>query len=318
MQQDPISLRSLKTIATVSQTGSLTRASNVLGLAQSAISKQVRDLEVRMGGAIFYRNGHGMTLTTLGQELIPEFTDLLNRAKSLDSLATDRSTQLIGEVILGIVPSVAPKLASALYAELSQNYPSIKLKVIESYSGDIETALSEGRLDLAVVNRYRANPPNTFRRLFDSPLCLVGRPETIVPYLPIGTNHKKDHISFKTLTPYNFVLPVKPNAIRNLIDEISSRQKVTLNIALQASSSSIIKRLMLDHGCTSILPRHAIAEEIASQQLIAVPLIERIFHQYLVLATSTQHPFTKRSKLVANLIVKATDFSGFMNTSHSS
>ena len=71
---------------------------------------------------------------------------------------------------------------------------------------------------------------------------------------------------------------------------------------LSAGSSAIIKQLLQDHDCASLLPRHAVADEVAAGTLAAVPLAERALQQHVVLATGSQQPFTLAARLVAGLI----------------
>ena len=54
--------------------------------------------------------------------------------------------------------------------------------------------------------------------------------------------------------------------------------------------------------CASLLPRHAVADELAAGTLAAVPLAERALQQHVVLATGSQQPFTQAARLVAGLI----------------
>ncbi|MGR4868271.1 LysR substrate-binding domain-containing protein [Variovorax sp. LARHSF232] len=98
------------------------------------------------------------------------------------------------------------------------------------------------------------------------------------------------------------VLPVPPNATRNLLDKLRHRPGFELNLVLEGSSSVIIKSMLTRHDCASVLPRHAIADELRLGTLAAVPLSERVFRQHVLLATSTQQPFTLASKAVAALI----------------
>ena len=77
------------------------------------------------------------------------------------------------------------------------------------------------------------------------------------------------------------------------IDSIRSRKY---------SDWTIIKRLLADHDCASVLPRHAVADELGLGQLAAVPLADRALRQQVVLATSSQRPFTLAARTVAGLI----------------
>jgi LysR family transcriptional regulator, nitrogen assimilation regulatory protein len=302
-----LTLKSLRTLAAVDTAGSLTRAAIELGLAQSAVSRHLSELERALGGALFHRTGRGVQRTELAAQLLPRVAGLLAQADALALASRELRGTPAGLVTLGLVPGVAGPLASALHGVLARQCPEVRLRVIEGYSGDMETALTQGRIDLAVLNRYRNKGANTYRRLFDAQLCVVGRRPVLMQALsgagsssggrtlPVGT-------TLQAVARLPLVLPVPPNAIRNLLDEVAQRQGQTLNILLEGGSSVIIKRMLRDHACASVLPAHAVADELASGALHAVPLQERAFRQHVMLATSSQRPFTLASKAVAKVI----------------
>jgi DNA-binding transcriptional LysR family regulator len=301
-----LTLKSLRTLAAVAQAGSITRAAIELGLAQSAVSRQLGELERALGGALFHRTGRGVKPTELAGQLLPRIDTLLAQADALALASRELAGTPSGLVTLGLVPGVAGPLASALHGALARKHPAIRLRVIEGYSGDMETALTQGRIDLAVLNRYRAKGANSYRRLFDAQLCLVGRRSVLLQELGTAGGGAARGLpasaSWQAVFRVPLVLPVPPNAIRNLLDEVAQRQGHKLNILLEGGSSVIIKRMMRDHACASVLPEHAVADELASGHLVAVPLAERAFRQHVVLATSSQRPFTLASKAVATVI----------------
>lgn len=302
---DPVellTLKSLRTLVAVAQAGSLTGASAVLGLAQSAVSRQVSELERALGGALFHRTGRGVAPTDLAVDLLPRVASLIQQAQDLAQHSRELVSTPAGLVTLGLVPGVAGPLASAVFGELAKRYPLIRLRVLESYSGDMEVALSQGRIDLAVLNRYRAKGSNSYRRLFDAPLCLVGRRAVLLRLLADTNNSLPAKASSTVLGRTGLVLPVPPNAIRNLLDEVALRQGMKLSLVMEGSSSVVIKRMVMDHDCVTVLPLHAVSREVGCGELCAVPLAERVFRQHVVLATSSQRPFTQASKAVATVL----------------
>ncbi|MGN5476167.1 LysR substrate-binding domain-containing protein [Cupriavidus basilensis] len=98
------------------------------------------------------------------------------------------------------------------------------------------------------------------------------------------------------------VLPVPPNAIRNLLEDMAGTQDITLNVCMEASSSVVIKRMVTDHAAFPVLPYHAITAELENGVFDAVPLTERALRQTVVLATSSQRPFTAAARQVAQMI----------------
>ena len=298
-----INLRALRTVAEVARGGSVSRAAATLGIAQSAASRHLAEVEAALGAPLFHRTGRGVTPTDLALEALPRLQALLADAQALTQQLRERSGAPGGLVTLGLAPSLAAPLASALWAQLAQQHPHVQLRVREAYSGDLETLLAEGGVDLAVLNRYRARGPNRYRALFDTPLCVVGRAAVLARALggsrtlalPAG-------VRLAALGPLPLVLPVPPNALRSLLEEESRRISLQPQVVMEADSSAVIKRMLLDRDCASLLPRHAVADEVDRGLLAAVPLLDRALRQHVVLATSSRRPFTLAAKAVAGLI----------------
>ena len=303
IEQTELNLRALRTVAAVARSGSLSRAAAGLGIAQSAASRHLAEVEGVLGGALFHRTGRGVTPTELAAEAMPRLLALLGEADALTQSLRERRGAPVGPVTLGLVPSLSGRLASALWSRLAELQPRLQLQVREGYSGDLEAALAEGRVDLAVLNRYRARGPNRYRALFDTPLCVIGRPAVLARALggQAGAALPRS-VRLPAVARLPLVLPVPPNALRSLLDEEAQRRSLRLQVPVSAGSSVIIKRLLQDHACASLLPRHAVADEVAAGVLAAVPLAERALQQHVVLATSSQQPFTLAAKLVAGLI----------------
>ncbi|HYF19935.1 MAG TPA: LysR family transcriptional regulator [Ramlibacter sp.] len=301
----PLTLKALRTLATVSRARSLTQAATQLGMAQSAVSRHLAELEHALGAALFHRTGRGVQPTDFGAQLLPRVESLLADADALAQAGRELAGTPAGLVTLGLVPGVSGFVAPALHARLRQQCPQVRLRVLEGYSGEMEAALAQGRLDLAVLNRYRARGTNSYRRLFDTPLCVVGRREVLLRSLGTGSGTRRElpaTTNLHALAALPLVLPVPPNAIRNLLDELCHRHGLTPRVLLEAGSSVILKGLLRGEDCASVLPRHAIGEELRAGALAAVPLAERAFRQHVVLATSSQRPFTLASKAVAALV----------------
>ncbi len=298
-----LTLKALTTFVAVAHAGSVSGAAAQLGLAQSAISRQVAELERMFGGALFYRTGRGVRPTALAEHVLEDAAPLLSRARQLVDRARGQAGNVAGVLTVGLVPAVAPLLASRLYAVVGERLPALRLRIVEGYSGDIETRLTQGSVDLAVLNRYRAEGRNSYRRLFDTPLMLVGsRVSMRAQWRAAGGVPAS--MTLRQMAGVPLVLPAPPNAIRNLLDVLGSAQRTGLNVCMEANSSVVIKRILADHTAFSVLPYHAVAAELDSGEFEAVALSDRALRQSVVLATSSQRPFTQAARQVAQMIPK--------------
>src|SRR5260221_6076254 len=79
-----LEIRHLRLVAAVAEVGSLTRAGDQLHLTESALSHQLRDVESRLGTALFLRVGKRLVLTPAGERLLSSATDVLERLRQTE------------------------------------------------------------------------------------------------------------------------------------------------------------------------------------------------------------------------------------------
>ena len=79
-----LEVRHLQLVAAVADVGSLTRAGDRLHLTQSALSHQLRDIESRLGAALFLRVGKRLVLTPAGERLLESARDVLDRLRQAE------------------------------------------------------------------------------------------------------------------------------------------------------------------------------------------------------------------------------------------
>src|SRR5690606_8387195 len=125
--------------------GSLSRAAASLEIAQSMLSRRIAALERQLGVLLFHRTGRGVVLTEVGRKLLPRARTVLAEAGGLFEEARGERNNPAGVVELGVVPVVARPLVGELVRRLRRDYPRIRLRVSEGYSGQIEEWLAAGR-----------------------------------------------------------------------------------------------------------------------------------------------------------------------------
>ncbi|MEU2060306.1 LysR family transcriptional regulator [Streptomyces sp. NPDC013455] len=156
-----LELRHLKTIRTIADAGSLTRAATLLGLAQPALSAQLRRIERALGGTLFERGRYGVRATALG-ELVLERTRIVLPAVSQlqQEAARFARTQRDGKRLrLG---GTHGPLLGALVDRLADAAPGTTVTTCASWSErELAGQLAEGRLDFALTGACgSALPPD--------------------------------------------------------------------------------------------------------------------------------------------------------------
>ncbi len=153
----------LRTFIAIAETGSFTRAAELVHKTQSAVSMQMKRLEERIGRPIFSRDGRASKLTEDGQRLL----DFARRIVKLnvEALAAFSDGELTGRVRLGVPDDYADRYLPEIMARFSRAYPSVELTVICEPSIDLAERIQLDELDLAIVtDTETTRATETFRQ----------------------------------------------------------------------------------------------------------------------------------------------------------
>ncbi|MGW0916832.1 LysR substrate-binding domain-containing protein [Streptomyces sp. NPDC002784] len=155
-----LELRHLRTLRTIAEAGSLTRAATALGLAQPALSAQLKRIERALGGALFERGRHGVRATPLGELVLERARVVLPAVSELQREATRfaRARQEPERLRLG---GTHGPLLGALVDRLAEAAPGATVTTRASWSErELAEQLAEGLLDFALTGTCgSASPP---------------------------------------------------------------------------------------------------------------------------------------------------------------
>lgn len=287
-------LKGVRAFCSVADGGGFSRAAASLGVAQSVLSRQVSALESELGGRLFHRTGRGVQATELGASLLPRAKALLAEAEQLAVEARGQRSSPSGTVDLGVVPGWAQPLITTLVQQLMADYPRIRLRVHEAYSGQVEEWIATGRIEVAVFNRYRRGAVRGAEAVSRTDMVLVG---------PKGhplLRHKE--VPFRALHGVPMCGPVRPNALTSAMAELATRQGIELNTVLEGSSSSILRETIVACGLCTVFPRPFVERQMTAPTYAWARIVKPTFEQTTWLAVGTQRPATLAGRTVARLV----------------
>lgn len=283
----------LRTFASAAELGSLSRAATSLGMAQSALSRQISALEAELGGRLFHRTGRGMQLTELGHSLLPRARALLSDAEAMAQEAQSMLSAPRGLVNVGIIPYLSHPLTSQLYAAVRDRYPGIRLRLYEGYSGEIEDWLASGKIDMGLLNRYRTGRGVRDALLSAHMHVVMAQGDPLLA---------QTALKFKALAELPLVLPVRPNGLRSLLDELCQRSGIELNVQLEANSPSTVKDAVMHGGLYSLLAPNALVQERLMGLLGSVVVSDPSIHLSTMLMPTSSHPLSSAAREVMRLL----------------
>lgn len=141
--------KQLRSFVEVVRQGSFTQAAQRLHASQSAISKQVAQLEQSLHVQLLERSGPHVRLTAAGEVALRRAEDMLRLRRELLIELDDLSQMRRGELRLGLPLLGADALFAWRFAEYRKRYPHIQVHLVEGGSKSLEQALHAGELELA-------------------------------------------------------------------------------------------------------------------------------------------------------------------------
>ncbi|WP_281688392.1 LysR family transcriptional regulator [Pseudomonas citronellolis] len=141
--------KQLRSFVEVVRQGSFTQAAQRLHASQSAISKQVAQLEQSLHVQLLERSGPHVRLTAAGEVVLRRAEDMLRLRRELLIELDDLSQMKRGELRLGLPLLGADALFAWRFAEYRKRYPHIQVHLVEGGSKSLEQALHAGELELA-------------------------------------------------------------------------------------------------------------------------------------------------------------------------
>jgi DNA-binding transcriptional LysR family regulator len=157
-----IDVDQLRTFIAIAETGSFTKAAEVVNKTQSAVSMQMKRLEERIERPIFARDGRASKLTEDGQRLLDYARRIVKL--NIETLAAFSDAELSGRVRLGVPDDYADRYLPEIMARFSRAYPGVELTVVCEPSIDLLDRIDANELDLAIVtNCEMKRASETFR-----------------------------------------------------------------------------------------------------------------------------------------------------------
>ncbi|MCJ0761608.1 LysR substrate-binding domain-containing protein [Variovorax terrae] len=254
-----------RTFLTIAELGSLTRAALFLDSNQSLLSRQLNALERECGARLFSRTGRGVELSDVGRKILPQVRALLEDAEALERDILGEAREPAGRVIVGSLPSISVSFIGRLFTAMRERHPAVTLRVFEGSSRQLEEWLADARIDIAILYRYGASPPEQEQAMAMVDSYLIGcRDDELTA---------SSEVPFAALHELPLILPSAPNGLRAALDAMARQERITLSPAMEADSLQLFKLLVEHEKLYTVLPLHAVWNERAQGRLQAAKIV---------------------------------------------
>ena len=154
------------------ETGSFSKAAEALSYTPSGVNQLVSALEKELGFPVFRRNTKGVTLTENGELLLPTVREFLRQEDRIFELAAEMNGLLIGTVTIAAYSSIATHWLPAVIRAFQQDYPQIRIKLMEGIWQEVSKWLDDRAADIGFFS-YQEGMPYEFIPLAEDPMLAL-------------------------------------------------------------------------------------------------------------------------------------------------
>ncbi|MBM7601552.1 DNA-binding transcriptional LysR family regulator [Virgibacillus halotolerans] len=144
-------LRVLRYFLTVAREGSITRAADFLHVTQPTVSRQLKELEQKLGKNLFTRSSHNIILTDEGMLLRKRAEEIVDMVDKLEAEFGSMEETISGDVYIGGGETDAMKQIARVIKALRLSFPNIRYHLYSGNEDDVTERLDKGLLDFGIL-----------------------------------------------------------------------------------------------------------------------------------------------------------------------
>ena len=186
-----LDIDSMRALATIAESGGITRAAQRLNLSQSAVSHKMKRLEGRLNRSLFTRSGGKLTLSADGEKLL-DYARRLVRLHD-EACASFHQSDLAGELRLGITEDVSAPGMAQILSSFSTSFPNVSLTSRVAHTPELKRWLDAGEVDMALIEVFESEMLPTDHPLGRQQIVWLQAEDFILDYaqpIPFVTYHK--------------------------------------------------------------------------------------------------------------------------------
>jgi len=263
------SLRQLRVFVTVAQAKSFSRAGEIIGLSQSAVSHSVKELEQQTGVRLIDRTTREVVLTEAGQQLAARLERILDELSSTLRDVGRVGQQLSGTVRVAASQTISAHLIPHCIAQSNQQYPDINFVLHDRPQQWVLESIRQGEVDFGIVIDPGPVTDLECETVLSEPFLLLCRDDHAFA--------GREAVSWQELQHQRLVLQDYASGSRPLIDAALARFSVAANIVQEIGHPATLFPMVESGIGISVLPALALPLPQGSHLQVKrlTPVVER-------------------------------------------
>lgn len=287
-------LRQIKYFLAVAKQEHVTEAAHSLHVAQSAISRQIANLENELGVKLFEREGRNVKLTQIGRIFMEHIEVAMIEFEKAVQTVEEHLNPKKGTIRIGFPNSLATKTLPMVISAFRDEHPDIGFQLWQGSNQDLKRMVLKGEIDLAFISPVPKNEEDLNSNIFftENMMALVGENHPLA---------ERKAIRLSDLRNESFVIFRQGFALRDIIFNACKQMGFTPRIAFEGEDIDTIKSLVAAGLGVSILPEISLADSL-SREVVSLPISEPIITRTVGVITPKHRELAPSEQLFYHFI----------------
>ena len=257
-------IESLKVYCDLTETESFTKAAQINGVTQSAVSQQVSTLERQFKSLLIERSKKKFRLTREGQVLYDYSKQIIQTYEGLHHKLQEIKDIISGTIRVATIYSIGLHDLPPYIKRFLRDYPTVHVHVEYRRSNQVYEDVFSNIVDLGFVAYPNKDPKLEVVSLRKDPLVLICHPQH-----PLA---KQKTVKLKVVAGQKFIGFEPDIPTRKALDKILKEYGVEVKTVMEFDNIETVKRAVEIDAGISIVPLGTITQEVAKQTLVALPI----------------------------------------------
>lgn len=259
-------LRQLQYFVKVARKQHVTQAAEELHVAQSAVSRQIRQLEEELGVQLFVQKGRNLQITAVGKLFLSRIEAVLTDLERAVNEIHEYLDPEHGEIRVGFPHSLGIYLLPTVIAHFRKSHPGVKFRLRQGTYNSLIRDVTKGEIDLAFISPFPEK-----HNYVSGELLLREELYAIVPQGHVLSEYQT--IRLEQLKGDSFVMFSEEYSLRSIVLDACAKAGFTPRIGFEGEETDTIRGLVAAGMGVSLLPEMALTE-ISELQPVKVRVME--------------------------------------------
>lgn len=274
------------------EAGNITRAAELLYVAQPALGMQIRQLEQELEVTLLKRHSRGVSPTRAGQILYERACEMLRLMEESEREVRAAGRQEREGIVLGLTNGFANVVGRELISRARQQLPEVNLSLVEERSLVLVEGLERHEIDIALAYEVHERPSVTRVPLVEEETLFVCKPDH-------GEQGQEASIDFSELARYQLAMPGPRDGVRQQVLATAKRLALELHVTLDVSSISVMKSMVSAGDACAVMPYGNVVAELERGTILGRRIVNPPLKRTLYLVRSRQRAaFTYETRLL--------------------